>query len=147
MDGGTQVLVFILSFAVFGGSGTQVSFPFFFWIDHDFLFPNHHEVIVSILITGSTNFPLTGATITTVECMTTAWRRLAVRVQVEINMVSGRILHGSANIFSCQSGHRNEIGDAVPEYCRTVHNPLTSTTTYSYLSTPGVYLDCYRCEI
>jgi hypothetical protein len=57
MDGGTQVLVFILSFAVFGGSGTQVSVQY--------------EIIVLVLMLSSANFPLTGAIITTTVHMIT----------------------------------------------------------------------------
>jgi hypothetical protein len=34
LDGGTQVIVFILSFAVFGSSGKQVDFPP--WVGNNF---------------------------------------------------------------------------------------------------------------
>ena len=34
MDGGTQVIVFILTFAVFGGAGKSVAFPTY-WGNHN----------------------------------------------------------------------------------------------------------------
>jgi hypothetical protein len=73
MDGGTQVLVFILSFAVFGGSGTQVSVQ--------------SEIIVLVLMVSSANFLLTGAIITTTVHMTTVWphQQWIAEVEVEVD--------------------------------------------------------------